>query len=167
MANSSSVFQPNFSATSLSPHGCTVGPSSRVWMVLHPGPSSLGTLSSVVSLFVFPCPVYRRMFDTPPRKGYTSFLVFNCLASCSCFDKCPVFISSSHLVPETPAVVPAPHVFPPCVVVRVAFHFNCFCGLPPFRAAPSEHLLQGINHRIWPFTTDPSHGSPHVFDNPF
>ena len=97
------------------------------------------------------CPVYRRMFDTPQRKGYTSFLVFNCLASCSCSSTSPVFISSSHLVPETPAVVPAPHVFPPCVVVRVVFHFNCLCGLPPFRASRYQSPHLAFHHRPIPW----------------
>ena len=79
------------------------------------------------------CSVHRRMVHTLQRKGDESLLVFKCMAFRSFTG--PVLIAgpcSSQRVPDTPSIVPSPLVFPPCVVVRVAIHSNCFRGLPPF-----------------------------------
>ena len=118
--------------------------SSRIWMVLSAGPSIFWHLVFSVSLLFLPNsrPVHRRMFRTLEHIGNELSLVFNRLASRSFTH--PVFIPdpfSSHFVPDTAAIVPTPHVFPPRVVVRVFFHFNCLCGLPPFCASPSKHQV--------------------------
>ena len=68
----------------------------------------------------------------------------------------------SYLVPNAPSVVPAPHMFPPRVVVRGIFNFNCSRSLPPLRASPLESMFQRIDNRIWLWITSPSLGSPHA-----
>ena len=101
-------------------------------------------------------------------KDDTSFLSFSCTA----FALLQVQSSSpAHSVATLsqthPTVMPAPHVFPPCVVVRVFFHGKCLCGLPPFCASTSEHLSHGITDRIWSLITDPHHSTPHAFGDHF
>ena len=69
------------------------------------------------------CSVHCRVVHTLQREGDESFLVINCLVFCSFTD--PVLIAdpfSSQLVPDSPSIVPAPFVFPLCVVARVVFH---------------------------------------------
>ena len=59
----------------------------------------------------------------PAQKCDESFLIFKCMAYC-CFT-CPILLTGplgSQSVPDTPSIVPTTLVFPPCVVVRVAFH---------------------------------------------
>ena len=107
------------------------------------------------------------MARTPIDPRVESFLVLNCLVLPSCTGPVLVGPFSSQLVPDTPSIVPAPLVFPPCVVVRVIHHAKCLRGLPPFHASSLEHMPQGINHHFRPFITDPSHSSPHTLGDHF
>ena len=104
--------------TSLSPHSCTVGPSSRVWMVKSAGHRILGA-SSTFCFSSFPYPVYCREVHTIKRKSDESFLILQCTAYCSFTN--PVLLSSpfgSQLLLDTPSIIPTTLVLQPCVVVR-------------------------------------------------
>ena len=95
--------------------------------------------------------------------------IFNCLASCSFTN--PVLISA-----HSAATLSQTH--PRLCQLHMCFHLVWLYGSffmstvfvdchPPFRASPSEHPFQSVNHRIWPLTTDPSHGSPHANNDDF
>ena len=125
-----------------------------------PGPSILGTLSSVVSLFVFP-------------------ILVPCIVECLTLRNAKVthlFLSSIvwHLalaLLQVQSSSPAATLFqehPRLCQLHMCFHLVWLYGSFFISTAfvDCHHfVLQGIDHRIWPFTTDPSHGSPHVFDN--
>ena len=104
------------------------------------------------------------MFNAKLCEKYDIFLVLSCLAS-SPFTA-PLFFAwsfTSNLVPNTPTSVPPPHVFPAPVVARAAFHFDCFCSVPPLRTSPLKCVFQCCQNRTWLWITSPSHGSPHAF----
>ena len=114
------------------------------------------------------CPVHSRMFDTLQRKSDEIFLIFSSLALLFPLTA-PCFFASTFrcdCVPHAHPVVPAPHVFPLPVVVRIFFfQFNCFYRLPPLRASPLEYMLQSMDDRIWLWITSPCHSSPHTLGN--
>ena len=130
LANSSSVFCQSVLTTDPLPSNFTVSTHLNRRSL---NASDYGWVSrrdpTLPSIFLFPpssCSVNRRMVHTLQQKGDESFLVFKCLAFHSFAD--PVLITgpfSSQLVPDAPSIVPAPLMFPPCVVVRVLFHFEC------------------------------------------
>ena len=124
-------------------------------------PNILGTLPSVCSLFFLLC-------------------VVECLAVCNA--KLTFFVSSivwhlSHLqaqsslrahsvatLSQTHPRLCQPHM---CFhLVWFVFHFNRFCGLPPFRASPLEHMLLDVKSPHLAFGHRPS-GSPQAVSNHF
>ena len=140
LGNSSSVVLSIHShATSLSPHLCIVGPSSRVCMVVSAGSRSIRVFS--LTLFSFPSPV--------------PFL-------------CPVDSFTLSRANVTNLVFPAsaPLFFHCGRTVEMSW-INLPQGLPPTCASPSVDVSQGVDHRIGSFVTDPFHGLPHAPCNYF
>ena len=101
-------------ATSLSPHRCTVGPSPLFFVLC------LQLCFSFPSQFLF-CVLLTVSYST--KQKVTNLFFTSSIWHLSLFTS-PLFISSpfsSHVVPDASSIVPAPLVFPPCVVVRVFF----------------------------------------------
>ena len=126
----------HLSATLLSPH--TVEPLREYGCNYQE--AHLSWIFPVFAWLLF-CPRFFTcgMFNAKLCEKYDIFLVLSCLAS-SPFTA-PLFFAwsfTSNLVPNTPTSVPPPHVFPAPVVARAAFHFDCFCSVPPLRTSPTE-----------------------------
>ena len=71
------------------------------------------------------------------------------------------------LLPPLPPhpIVPTPHVFPSCMVVRVIFHFDGLCILPPLRASPLNCVLQWCQDLFWLWITSSFQSSINAFGN--
>ena len=133
--------------------------SSRIWMVLPADSRILGTLSSVCSWFFCPFLVLRIVGCVTLRNAKVTNLFLSSIVWHLFLSRVQ---SSSPAHPVATLSQTHPRLCQPTCVSTL-----CGCtGLFSFkRPLWTEHLFQGVNHRVWLFITDPSHCSRHAFSD--